>query len=895
MAQPFLIVDATGYLFRAFHALGDMRAKDGRPVGAIVGTLTMLERLQKTYPTERMACVMDAGGDTFRHKMDAQYKANRPPLHPDLGAQIAPLHAFIRAWGMPLIQAPGVEADDVIATLARRAAAAGYSVIVASTDKDLMQLVANGQTKLYDSFRDKEFDEKAVAEKFGVAPRQIADYLALVGDSSDNIRGVAKVGAKTAAKWLQAHGSLDAIVAAAGDIGGVVGGNLRAAISDGVLDLARRLVALDFDVDGLPKLDEIVKRDADRAEWARLCDEFQFNRVRKLVIGDEGDGAAAESAESASAPVEMIDDTAALVAWINKIRAAGQVAVDTETDATSRSGNGMTNRLVGVSLAVGGESAYIPLRHIGDMATPSQLSAERALPILKLVLEDEGIGKILHNGKYDWHIFANEGIALRGVLDDTEIIAYDSALPDTSLDALAKSQLRLDTIKFGDLVDGKAVKNFAAVALRAAADYAGECALVTQRLFGALGGQMNDDTRRHYEKRDRPLMPLLARMERAGVRIDSAALEAFAARMREDMARLTETAEAQAGQAFNLNSPKQLAEILFDKLGAVSSRRTGGGARSTSESALEKLAADYPLARTVLEHRMLAKLVGTYAEKLPQAVAASSGRVHTTFYQTAVLTGRLSSASPNLQNIPIKTEAGRRIRRAFIGEDGFCLVSADYSQIELRVMAHMAGDEALCAAFAAGADVHKRTAAEVFGVAREAVTDEQRRAAKAINFGLIYGMSSYGLARALATTPQRAQVYIDRYFARYPKVAAFMQAMRDAAKQQDFVPTAFGRRILLPATGNRFQDRGRVAINAPIQGSAADIVKSAMLAVDDFLRAGNMRSRLILQVHDELIIEAANDEVDELCGRLPGLMEVGELRVPLEVNIGRGANWDEAH
>lgn len=895
---PYLIVDATGYLFRAHHALGDLRTSAGHPAGAIMGTLTMLARLRTRYPTQHTICVMDAGGKTFRDAISDVYKANRPPLPEELGVQIAPLQQFIAAWGLPLLQIPGVEADDVIATLATKVLAADDTtpVVIASTDKDLMQLV-NDRVHLYDGMKETEFDPAAVQNKFAVTPAQIADYLALVGDSSDNIRGVEKVGAKTAAKWLGEFGSLDEIIrnAESGYFRGVVGENLRTAIADGVLDLARRLVALKTDVD-LPQDDAFAYTiaDADVDEWQTLCTRFEFQKLRAFV----GSGEAAETETQHRPPPTTITRLPDLVQWIEQIRHAGHVTVRAETRGEML----MQAELVGVALAIGGTStigdqtAYIPFLHADDDNAAPQLPEETALPVLQLVLEDAKIGKVLHDGKDAWHIFARRGITLRGILDDTKILAYNLAnINDTRLPNLAGSQLQTALTPIKNLVDGKKVRDFSQVAIPTAAAYAGDCAHTTCQLFAHLSPRLADNERKLYTACDRPLMPLLARMEHAGVRIDSAALAATAATMREAMTELEARAYDEAGEKFNLNSPKQLETILFEKLKYPSARKTGSGSRSTDERTLEGLAVDYPLPKIILEYRMLAKLVNTYADKLPQLVAVHSGRLHTTFNQTAVLTGRLSSNSPNLQNIPIRTPEGRRIRQAFIAADGYRLLSVDYSQIELRLMAHIAQDDALCAAFQSGRDIHRQTAAEVFGTPIDAVSNDERRSAKAINFGLIYGMSSYGLARTLDIAQEQAKEYIARYFDRYQKVAAFMDKMREQAKGDRWVETAFGRRILLPPPTHKFQDIGRVAINAPIQGSAADLVKHAMLAVDGWLGENGCRSRIILQVHDELVMEVAEDEEDALRTALPELMRVTELAVPLEVNIAVGSNWDEAH
>ena len=883
--KRLLLIDATAYLFRAYHAVRDLRTRSGKPTGAVFGTLTMLAKLSRREPTAQLVCVMDAAGKNFRHALYPDYKATRPPAPPELIEQIAVLQQFIHARGLPLVSLPGVEADDILATYARQGVAAGREVLIASSDKDLMQLVSDDSITLYDGMKDTLYDAAAVKAKYGVPPPLMGDYLALTGDSSDNIPGVRKVGAKTAVKWLTEYGSLAAVRAAAADIVGAVGNNLRAAIADGTLALSRQLVTLKEDVAVPPLPPPQQAPVADNERWQQLCIEYEFSSLHKSVE------------ETPIAPprpaVELITDTAALTRWCEKIRAAGRVAVDTETVGEPE----MQASLVGIALSVtGADAAYIPLAHTAVTDNEAQLPAAEVLAALRPLLEDPAIGKIMHNGKYDWHIFANVGVRLAGVLDDTKIIAYvHRATEDNTLGKLAVNYLATDTIPYKQVVDGKTVPDFAAVPLAAAAEYAGEDAWVTRRLYDTLQPRLSPAAAAVYTEIDRPLLPILAAIERNGMKIDAAELKHFAAEMQQRLTELEAEAHRSAGRSFNLNSPQQLAQILFDEMGAAPLKKTGRGARSTDERTLEKLAADFPLARLLLEHRTLAKLIGTYVDKLPRLLLPATGRVHTRFNQTAVLTGRLSSSSPNLQNIPIKTDAGRRIRRAFIAEDGCCLVSADYSQIELRLMAHIAGDRALLDAFAAGADIHRRTAAEVFGAALAEVTGEQRRAAKAINFGLIYGMSAFGLARALAVSKQQAQVYIDRYFSRYPQVAAFMQRIRKEGTKQGYVETLYGRRIPLDTIRGGAAAVERVAINAPIQGSAADVMKKAMLAVDDYLRREKLPAKMILQVHDELVLEVEQAAADDLCAALPRLLALPGFSLPLEVAVGRGMNWGDAH
>ncbi|MDM5146928.1 DNA polymerase I [Candidatus Persebacteraceae bacterium Df01] len=880
-----LIVDATGYLFRAFHAMGDFRTKEGVPTGAIYGLVNMLDKLQRDWPAQRVACVMDAAGKTFRHKMSSDYKANRPPLNPDLRTQIEPSKHFIAALGWPLLCETGVEADDVIATLVLQGQAAGMEVVIASADKDLMQLV-NEKVSLFDGFKDKSYDSDGVREKFGVLPEQMADYLALTGDSSDNIRGVTKVGAKTAAKWLNIYSSLDNLISHADEIKGVVGDNLRTAITDGTLDLARRLVTLKTDVPLPSRADSLSPRPPDATRWRELCTQYEFRHFAALTE---------TTTLSARAVVKTITTITELQAWVDAARRNRAVALDTETDGSPV----MQATLVGFSLALDdNRAAYVPLAHRVELGSDStQLAIKTTLAILKPLLEDKNTVKIFHNAKYDLHVLANYNLQVCGVVEDTKVAAYVLS-PDkaTNMDALAAHYLDIKTVSYRDVVDGKTLKHFSQTDIETASRYAAEDAEVTWKLRKPIIDGLTGNQADVYKNIDRPLIGVLMEVERAGVRLDEAALNNFANAMRARMKELETEAHRAAGEPFNLNSPRQLETLLFDKLKALPLRKTTGGkARSTNQVTLEKLAADYPLARIVLEYRGLAKLTGTYAEKLPRMINPNTKRVHTDFNQTWVITGRVSSSTPNLQNIPIRTAEGRRIRQAFVASPGALIISADYSQIELRIMAHIANDAALIDAFAADADIHRRTAAEIFGIAENAVSGEQRRAAKAINFGLIYGMSAFGLSRSIDATREQAQHYIDRYFSRYPQVAKFMAQTRACAMEQGFVETLFGRRIPTLAGVDR-QAAERAAINAPMQGSAADIIKLAMLATHQWLHGNNMQTRIILQVHDELVLEAPKTEVDEVLEKLPSIMcGVVELRVPLKVSISAGKNWDIAH
>ena len=877
-----LLVDATACLFRAFHAAPDLRAHDGTPTGAVFVLANILAKLRRQYPAEKVACVMDAPGGTFRNEMYPEYKAHRPPMDPDLRAQITPAADFIRASGCPLLVISGVEADDVIATLTLRAAREKCEVIIASSDKDLMQLVGGGVT-MVDGMKDMTYDAPAVRKKFGVDPAQMADYLALVGDAADNIPGVKKVGAKTAAKWLNEYGELDSLLKRAGEIRGVVGENLRAAAADGSLALSRKLVALKTDVDAGKEWDELVPQLPDDSEWRALCERYDFRNLagamREFAEPQKPTAAKADGA------AEIVRDLNALRRWTAKIRAAGAFAFDTETTG----GAAMTAEIVGFSLAAGDESAYVPLAHLENSA---QIPTAKALAEMAPLFADPRILKIAHNAKYDLHILANLGVETAGIVEDTKIAAFArDPGASTNLPSLAARHLGAQKTAFKELVNKKTARSFAEVDIARAAPYAASDAECAWKLRTVLIDGMDARERGLYAEFDRPLIPVLLRMERAGVLIDADELRRFAADMRARMAELRAKAVEIAGERFNLNSPRQLATMLYDRGGAAAGRKTATGERSTDERVLEKLADDFPLAAVALEHRRLAKLSGTYAEKLPRMTLARTGRVHTDFSQTAAVTGRLSSSAPNLQNIPIRTEMGRRIRRAFVAPAGSVLVSADYSQIELRMMAHVSGDDALRAAFARGADIHRQTAAEVFGAAE--VSDEQRRAAKAINFGLMYGMSAFGLARGLKISQTQARHYMDLYFSRYPGVADYMARARRENVARGHSETMFGRRVPVSGRGGGAE---RAAINAPMQGGAADLMKLAMIRVDDWLRGSGMRTRMILQVHDELILESPLEEAEEAGERVRELMvNAAELSVPLAAEVRAGGNWDEAH
>lgn len=891
VVMRLLLADVAGYLFRAFHAVGDLRTSGGMPTGAVFGVVGMLAKLRRQYPPDFVACVMDAPGKTFRHDICPQYKANRPPIHPDLAAQIPAAKAFIQASGWPLVCQSGVEADDVIATLARQGQQAKMEVVIASSDKDLMQLVGGGIV-VFDSMRNKRYDDKAVMEKFGVPPAAIADYLALIGDTSDNIRGVPKVGPKTAAKWLGEFGSLDNIIQNANAIGGKVGENLRAAINDGTLALARKLVALREDVP-TDAPEEMKPRPPDVNQWRQLCTAHEFVQYAEMM------GNAPSMPKRM--PAAAIFDEEILKLELAKAKESKTLAIDTETIGSPA----MLARMVGFSFCADGvHSFYVPLNHnIIAAGGAAQMPQQKALAILSPYLADSGIRKVAHNGKYDMHIFANYGLHCGGVWDDTKIAAYimEPGL-QSSMPALAKRHLQMEKIVFGDLVGKKKGKaeDFANVPIPAATTYAAEDAEAAWKLGEYFAAKKDKAGRHVYQTIDRPLMPVLAKMERAGMRIDTGELGAFAADLRARMTELEDKAAQLAGRVFNLNAPRQLEEILFDEMGAPAGKKTAAKkARSTGEEVLESLAADYPLAQVALEHRASAKLLGTYAEALPRAVNPKTGRVHCDFNQTMTATGRLSSNSPNLQNIPVRSAEGRRIRRAFIAADGMQIASADYSQIELRLMAHFSADDNLLAAFARGDDIHRQTAAEVFHTLPQKVDANQRRAAKAINFGLIYGMSAFGLSRALGVPRAQAQSYIDRYFSRYPGVAAYMERTRAEAKQKGYVETAFGRRLPAASAARGYAAEAaaaRAAINAPMQGSAADLIKIAMLEADKWLAENKMQTRMVSQVHDELLLEVANGEADAVREKLPALMcaAQSQLTVPLVVDVRMGDNWDAA-
>ena len=912
--KTLVLVDGSSYLYRAFHALPDLRNRRGEPTGAVKGVLSMLQKLRNETCADYIACVFDAKGKTFRDDWYPQYKAHRPPMPADLVQQIEPLHDSIRAMGWPLLMVDGVEADDVIGTLAKQAEALGVQTVISTGDKDITQLV-NPMVRLVNTMSGESLDEKGVQEKFGIKPTQIVDYLALIGDSVDNVPGVDKVGPKTAVKWLSQYGTLDEVVAHAAEITGAVGENLRKALP--WLPTAKKLLSIKCDVPLPVGIGGLVPQPQNVAELARLFERLEFKSWLKELQGrgaGDSDGIPAFghkgrgedpssvslSRPSAARQYETILTDSALAAWLDRISSAPLVSLDTETTSLDP----MTAQLVGISLSVQANGgAYIPVGHTYAGAPP-QLARDHVLAALKDWLESPGSRKLGQNLKYDKHVFANCGVRLGGVEHDTLLQSYvlESHRPH-NMDDLAARHLDLTTITYDD-VTGKGANRipFEQVELARATEYAAEDADVTLQLHQVLYPQIEQDAKQlHiYRNIEMPVMEVLFTMERNGVLLDTQLLEQQSRELGIKMLGLEQAVHLQAGQPFNLNSPKQLQEILFERHGLPVVKKTPGGAPSTDEDVLQQLALDHPLPKLILEYRGLSKLKSTYTDKLPRMVNARTGRVHTNYAQAVAVTGRLSSNDPNLQNIPVRTAEGRRIREAFIAPPGSVIISADYSQIELRIMAHLSRDKGLLQAFAAGEDVHRHTASEIFGVESAAVTGEQRRYAKVINFGLIYGMSAFGLAAQLGIERAAAQQYMERYFLRYPGVKDYMERTREAARTLGYVETVFGRRLyLIDITASnpaRRQGSERAAINAPMQGTAADLIKLAMIAVQGWISKSRMMSRLIMQVHDELVLEVPESEIDSVTSELPKLMNgIATLDVPLAVDVGVGPNWEKAH
>ena len=927
-SPTIVLVDGSSYLFRAFHAMPSFTNSDGEPTGAILGVVNMLRRLRSDYPSEYFAVIFDAPGKTFRDDWYPEYKANRPPMPDELRAQIEPLHRIIAAQGLPLLCVSGVEADDVIGTLAERAGASGCRVIISTNDKDMAQLV-DGRVTLVNTLDDSVLDEGGVEARFGVPPARIVDYLTLVGDAVDNVPGVPKVGPKTAVKWLAAYGSLDGVRDNAASIGGKVGTYLREFLApDGEtgsrMDLSRRLVTIRRDVDIEEHPEDLRPGPPDRSALETLYGRLQFRTLlRELLDGaDDGTGKGAETvaapgdpapAPESEASYETVLTEEAFERWMERLAAAEAFAFDTETTSLDY----VDARVVGVALAVApGEGAYVPFAHRYPGA-PEQLGEERVLGALRPLLEDPDRPKIGHNLKYDMSVLANHDIAMAGIAHDTMLASYafNSTASRHDMDTLATRYLGIGTRKFED-VAGKGAKQitFDQVPLDDAGPYAAEDADVTLRLHAFFTPRLAErpGPERVYREIEMPLVPVLSAMERRGVEVDADRLRDLSEELAVRMDALEREAHDQAGGPFNLQSPKQIQAILFDpdRLGLPVRTKTPTGQPSTADAVLQDLAREFPLPRLILDHRALSKLRSTYAVALRESVNRTTGRVHTSYHQAVASTGRLSSSAPNLQNIPVRTAEGRRIRQAFVPPPGFRLLSADYSQIELRIMAHLSGDEGLLGAFAAGRDIHRATAAEVGGVAEAAVDGEMRRRAKAVNFGLIYGMSAFGLARQLGIERGEAQGYIERYFERYPGVRAYMEETRERARDRGYVETVFGRRLYLPDIKSRNAARRqyaeRTAINAPMQGTAADVIKRAMVSLDEWTAGREDEVRMIMQVHDELVFEVAEGAVAEAdaaisermaraADELADRMGVGRLRVPLEVEAGSGMNWDEAH
>lgn len=892
---PFILVDGSSYLFRAYHALPPLTNSKGEPTGAIVGVINMLRKLINEYHPQHMAVVFDTPGKTFRHEMYSEYKANRPPAPDDLVSQIGPLYEIVRAMGLPLLLIEGVEADDVIGTLARQAAEQGMDTLISTGDKDMAQLVDKHVT-LINTMSDTVTDIQGVRDKFGVAPEQIIDYLALTGDSADNIPGVHKCGPKTAAKWLQQYGSLDEIIAHADEFKGKIGEYLRDSLEQ--LPLSRKLTTIDTSVPLELGPSELQPQKAEVEELRKLYSDIEARRLLDALEEPEA---------PVTAPLkthyETILEQDQLDTWVKKLESADLLAVDTETTSLDY----MQAEIVGLSFSVEvGKAAYLPLAHSYPGA-PDQLDRGTVLERLKPLLEDPEKLKVGQNLKYDMSVLARHGITLRGVAYDTMLESYvlDPTGSRHNMDALAEKYLGHKTVHYEEIA-GKGARQltFDQINLEEAAFYAAEDADITLRLHEVLWPQLEQEPRQAdlLTEMEVPLVPVLSRMERNGVFLDQKMLREQGQDLAKRMQSLEQQAYELAGHAFNLNSPRQIGQVFFEEQEMEVISKTPKGVPSTAESVLQELAErGYELPKVILEHRGLAKLKSTYIDKLPGMIDSQSGRLHTSYHQAVTATGRLSSSDPNLQNIPIRTEDGRRIRKAFIAQEGSLILAADYSQIELRIMAHLSEDQGLMNAFSQGLDVHAATAAEVFDAdSVETVTSDQRRSAKAINFGLIYGMSAFGLARQLGIGRNEAQDYVDRYFSRYPGVRNYMEETRERAHEQGYVETLFGRRLYLPEINARNKQRQaaaeRTAINAPMQGTAADIIKKAMIDVDSWIQRDEPPVKMIMQVHDELVFEIDADQADQAKNRVVAFMEAAaSLSVPLRVDAAVGNNWEEAH
>jgi DNA polymerase-1 len=893
--KKLVLIDGSSYLFRAYHGLPPL-SHNRHPTGAIYGVLNMLRKLIADEAPDNIAVVFDAKGKTFRNDIYSEYKANRPPMPDDLRVQIEPLHRIIEALGLPLVVIDDVEADDVIGTFSVEATRKGYRVLISTGDKDMAQLV-NADVRLINTMTNQILTETSVPEKFQVSPGQIIDYLALMGDTSDNIPGVPKVGPKTASKWLAEYGSLQGVMDHAQDIKGKVGEYLRESLE--FLPMSYQLATIKLDCDTGREIEDLVQGDADTAALAEYYEQFGFNRWLDEL--DTGSGAAQQVERLPAGEYECVLSEEAFERWLGQLRNATRFAVDTETTSLDY----MQAELVGISLCVEvGKACYIPLAHRYPDA-PRQLDKKNVLKALKPILENPDIGKIGQNIKYDAHIFTGEGIHLQGMTDDTMLQSYilNSTASRHNMDALAFYYLGRDTIHYEE-VAGKGAKQigFDQVDLSKASDYAAEDADITLQLDECLRQRLQQESRLNsvYTDIEMPLLEVLLKLEQNGVLIDQSMLQQQGTEVDRQLSDIETSVYEQAGEAFNLSSPKQIQAILYDKLALPVLRKTPKGAPSTAEDVLEELANEYDIPRLILEHRGLNKLKTTYIDKLPNEINPTTGRVHTSYQQAVAATGRLSSTSPNLQNIPIRTAQGRRIREAFIAQPGKRILALDYSQIELRIMAHLSADESLLEAFEQGLDVHRATAAEVFDSKLDAVSDEQRRAAKAINFGLIYGMSAFGLGKQLNIGRNEAQKYVDTYFQRYPGVRRYMEETKTLAREQGYVETVYGRRLHLPDINARNavqrQYAERTAINAPMQGTAADIIKRAMIAVHRWLIEDGDRAKMIMQVHDELVFELDAADVERSTQEIGRLMvEAADLSVALEVDAGVGLNWNEAH
>ncbi len=895
--KRLILVDGASYLYRAFHAMPHLANSSGQPTGAVYGVTNMVKKLLADESPTHMAVIFDAPGKTFRHEMYAEYKANRPPMPSDMRTQIDYVHEIIKALGIPLLQVRGVEADDVIGTLTTQATSDKLDVLVSTGDKDLAQLV-NKRVMLVDTMKGVTYDIDGVVEKYGVAPDRIVDYLALIGDTSDNVPGINKVGPKTAVKWLEQYGSLDDVVAAADEIKGKVGENLREGL--GQLPLSRQLVTIKTDCELELKPKELTLTPPDDDRLRDLYAELEF-KTWLGELGGKSSVAAGPDSNAVEVDYEVVFTQKALDGWIKKLKSASLIAIDTETTSL----NAATAKLVGVSFSVqSGKAAYVPFAHAYEGA-PKQLSIESVLKKLKPLLEDPKLNKVGQNLKYDMRVLANYDVDMQGVQFDTMLESYvlDSTATRHDMDSLAMKYLGHKTVKFEDIAGkGKAQLGFNDVDLEKAGPYAAEDADITFRLHEHLWPKLkkNKTLLQLFEQIELPLVNVLARIESNGVKIDAKMLDKQSRELAKRAEQIEQSAYELAGSEFNIASPKQIQKVLFEDQGLPVLKKTPKGAPSTAEEVLQDLAHDYELPALILEHRSITKLKSTYTDKLPLLVNPDTDRIHTSYHQAVAATGRLSSSEPNLQNIPIRTAEGRRIRDAFVADRNHVLIAADYSQVELRIMAHLSRDEGLLKAFADGLDVHRATAAEVFEVALDDVSDDQRRAAKAINFGLIYGMSAFGLGRQLKIERAAAQNYVDTYFTRYPGVRKFMDDTRAAARDQGYVETVFGRRLYIPEINasnyQRRQHAERTAINAPMQGTAADLIKKAMIAVDAAIQQSHPDARMIMQVHDELVVEVPKKSAKAVRETVTTLMtDIAELAVPLEVDSGVGSNWAEAH